>query len=57
VVGLPDEADLAELELDVMPEEVTEELIIEVAIEWLRVDDAVMVLFIPTLFLISRELD
>ena len=34
-----------------------EELIIEAAIEGLRVDDAVMVLFMPTLILISMEHD
>jgi hypothetical protein len=47
-----EETDAAELWLDAALEEVDARLVIGVA-EWLRVDDAVMVLFMPTLVLIS----
>lgn len=45
-----EETDMAELWLVLIVEEVTEELVME-----LRVDDAVMVWFMPTLFLVSSE--
>jgi hypothetical protein len=51
-----EETDAAELWLDAALEEVDERLVIGV-VEWLRVDDAVMVWFMPTLFLVSMELN
>ena len=47
-----EETDAAELWLDATLEEVDERLVIGV-VEWLRVDDAVMVWFMPTLVFIS----
>jgi hypothetical protein len=52
-----EETDMAELDFDAITEGVIAELIIEVAIEWLSVDDTVMVWFMPALFSISIEID
>jgi hypothetical protein len=52
-----EETDMAELDFDATTEGVIAELIIKVAIEWLDVDDTVMVWFMPALFSISIEID
>jgi ABC-type transporter Mla subunit MlaD len=52
-----EETDMAELDFDAITEAVIAELIIEVAIEWLSVDDTVMVWFMLALFSISIEID
>jgi hypothetical protein len=51
-----EETDTAELDFGAITEEVSAELIFEVATEWLSVDDAVMVWFMPALLSISMNL-